>query len=259
MTNGTGQMRGFGSVIGLFLATFFTVPSTAQDSNISWGYNTYGIPGMVDMPVALGRADAELGFIVSSFANQNRITLTFQISERLSASFRYSLLYDVRPQPEAPIADYRFDRSFSFHYRLLDEGKIRPAVALGINDLLGTGIYAGEYLVLSKTLRPDVRVTAGLGWGRLGSHGSFTNPLTVSSIDLTLDLLMLVKAGSFSISRGFMAMLQFSAGLNGRLQIACVWLQNTRPMIRHAKTGRRLIIDHRSTLASLINTATALR
>jgi hypothetical protein len=181
MTNGTGQMRGFGSVIGLFLATFFTVPSTAQDSNISWGYNTYGIPGMVDMPVALGRADAELGFIVSSFANQNRITLTFQISERLSASFRYSLLYDVRPQPEAPIADYRFDRSFSFHYRLLDEGKIRPAVALGINDLLGTGIYAGEYLVLSKTLRPDVRVTAGLGWGRLGSHGSFTNPLSVIS------------------------------------------------------------------------------
>lgn len=179
MTNGTGWPKIFGSAICLLLAGSFATPVSAQDSNVSWGYNSFGVPGMIDMPVAFGREDAELGFIVSSFANQNRITLTFQISERLSASFRYSLLYDIRPQPTSPISEFRFDRSFSVHYRLLDEGRYRPAMAIGINDLLGTGVYAGEYVVLSKSLRPDLRATVGLGWGRLGSFGSFKNPLSV--------------------------------------------------------------------------------
>ncbi|MCU0803204.1 MAG: YjbH domain-containing protein [Rhodobacteraceae bacterium] len=131
------------------------------------------------MPTAFGHEDAEFAFIVSSFARQSRNTLTFQISPRLSAAFRYSLLYDVRPEPTSPVAEFRFDRSFSFQYRLIDEGRFRPAVAVGINDLLGTGIYAGEYVVFSKALRPDLRATLGVGWGRLGSFGSFENPLSV--------------------------------------------------------------------------------
>ncbi len=50
-------------------------------------------------------------------------------------------------------------------------------MAVGINDLVGTGTYGGEYLVASKTLTPRLRATAGLGWGRLGTYGGFANPL----------------------------------------------------------------------------------
>jgi len=151
----------------------------AQERGLSFGYNSYGIPGMIDMPTALGREDGELGFILSHFNNQTRQTLTFQISKRLSASFRYAQLYDVRADPGGAILPFRFDRSFSVQYRFMDEGRYRPAMAIGINDLVGTGIYGGEYIVATKTLTPKVRASLGLGWGRLGTQGGFTNPLAI--------------------------------------------------------------------------------
>ena len=59
---------------------------------IETGYNSYGYPGMIDMPVATSRPDGELAFTISSFAGQTRNTLTFQMLPRLSGSFRYSVL-----------------------------------------------------------------------------------------------------------------------------------------------------------------------
>ena len=37
---------------------------------IGTGYNSYGSPGLIDMPVATSRPDGELAFSVSSFAGQ---------------------------------------------------------------------------------------------------------------------------------------------------------------------------------------------
>ena len=174
--------------LALPLATSLAwTPALAQDRSLGHSLdrslardlNSFGIPGMIDMPTAFGRPDGELAMTASHFRNQTRMSLTFQISPRLSASFRYALLYDVRPYIDSEIWDFRFDRSFSLQYRLLDEGRYRPAVAVGLNDLVGTGIYAGEYLVASKTLSPRLRASLGIGWGRLGSYGGFSNPLGV--------------------------------------------------------------------------------
>lgn len=151
----------------------------AAQERLPGDYNTYGIPGLIDMPVAIGREDGELGFSVSHFNNQTRTSLTFQVSDRLSASFRYSFLYDIRSIPGGKLFPYIYDRSFSLHYRFMDEGRQMPALAIGINDLVGTGIYGGEYIVATKTLSPQLRASLGLGWGRLGSYGGFDNPLGV--------------------------------------------------------------------------------
>jgi len=145
------------------------------------GYNTYGYPGLIDMPSAYSRPDAELAFTSSHFKKQTRNTLTFQISPRLSGSFRYALLYDIRPNPTGPVSSYRFDRSFSVHYRVVDEDHRRPAVAVGLNDFLGTGLYSSEYVVASKQVGSSVRFTGGIGWGRLAGINSFKNPLSVLS------------------------------------------------------------------------------
>lgn len=157
------------------------LPSMAQERSLAWNYNSFGIPGLIDMPTAFGREDAELGLSVSHFRNHTRNALTFQISKRLSASFRYSLLHEIRASPiaGAHVYPFIFDRSFSVQYRLMDEGRYRPAVAIGLNDLVGTGIYGGEYLVASKSVTPRLRATIGLGWGRLGSYGGFRNPLGI--------------------------------------------------------------------------------
>ena len=158
-------------------AVLWAGPVSSQE--YGWGYNSYGAPGLIDMPAAHSRPDAELALALSHFRNQTRYGLTFQISDRLSASFRYAMLYDIRPQPGDAVVDYRFDRSFSVHYRIVDEAAFRPALAIGVNDIVGTGVYGGEYIAASKTLTPRLRATLGLGWGRLGSHNGFTNPLGI--------------------------------------------------------------------------------
>ena len=143
----------------------------AQDS-FDVRYSTYGLPGMVDMPTALSFPDSDLSVTVSDFGGTSRITGSFQVLPRVTGSFRYS-----RIQNYFGPNDDLFDRSFSLHVRLLEETRRRPALTLGVNDLIGTGVYASEYLVATKHLTPRLRVTGGLGWGRLGSNNGFTNPL----------------------------------------------------------------------------------
>ncbi len=65
-----------------------------------------------------------------------------------------------------------YDRSFDLRYQVLSETHNRPAVAVGLRDFMGTGLYGGEYIVATKSITPTLRLTGGLGWGRLGSHGS---------------------------------------------------------------------------------------
>ena len=139
-------------------------------------YNTYGAPGLIDMPIASSAPDAELAFSVSSFAGQTRNTLTFQASPRLSVSFRYADLDHILGQQDV-IYDTILDRSLALHYRLLDETARRPALAIGVADFVGTGIYSGEYMVATKSVRPDLAMTLGLGWGRFAGIGGFANPL----------------------------------------------------------------------------------
>ncbi|WP_233495387.1 YjbH domain-containing protein [Rhodosalinus halophilus] len=162
------------------MALLCAAPGPAQELPPEAGFNTYGTPGLIDMPTARSRRDGELAFTLSHFRNQTRSTLTFQVTPRLSASFRYANLYDIRPGgPDGAVVDFRFDRSFSLQYRLFEETATRPAVAVGLNDFLGTGLYSSEYVVASKTFSDRLRVTGGLGWGRLGTEGGFTNPLGI--------------------------------------------------------------------------------
>ncbi|MDO6588956.1 hypothetical protein DS901_13775 [Loktanella sp. D2R18] len=139
-------------------------------------YNTYGMPGLIDMSVASSAPDAELAFSVATFASRTRGSATFQLSDRMSVSLRYAQLRNLHDADGRPY-DQIFDRSFGLHYRLFDETTHRPAVAIGVNDFVGTGIYAGEYIVATKALSPQISGTLGLGWGRLASHGGFPHPL----------------------------------------------------------------------------------
>ncbi|MEP5155238.1 YjbH domain-containing protein [Planktotalea sp.] len=136
-------------------------------------HTTFGTPGLVEMPSAESAPDGEIGTTVSYFAGGLRTTLSFQITPRLSGSFRYATI--ERVFNGAPL----YDRSFDLRYRILDEGRYLPAVAVGFQDIIGTGIYAGEYVVATKHLTPQLAFSGGIGWGRFGSFNGFSNPLGV--------------------------------------------------------------------------------
>lgn len=183
--------------------------AAAEDTTRAWGYNSFGVPGLIDMPTAGSRPDAELNFNFFDFAGQSRISGTFQITPRLSAAFRYSILADYSG-PGGTL----YDRSFSVHYRFLDEGRLSPAIAIGLNDIVGTGVYAGEYVVASKTFSPRLRGTVGLGWGRLGSYGGFSNPLgAIADGFKTRPVNNFGKGGSFQPNLWFRGDAAFFGGL----------------------------------------------
>ncbi|WP_386685021.1 YjbH domain-containing protein [Loktanella sp. R86503] len=156
------------------LGCIVAVPVRAQTVTA----NTYGQPGLIDMPSAYVYPDGEIVLTSSHFTSNTRHTFAFQIAPRLMGSFEYSLLYNLLPNANSgKVYDYIFDRSFSLRYQILREGQYMPAVSAGLNDFLGTGIYAGEYVVATKKIGEALTATAGLGWGRLAGFGSFENPL----------------------------------------------------------------------------------
>jgi len=137
--------------------------------------NNYGGPGIIEMPSARMAPDGALSIGASYLRNIQHYNFSFQALPWLEADFRYSGLSHFAS--DFPVY---YDRSFAFKARLWDETNVLPAVALGINDIVGTGIYSGEYLVASKSLG-DFDASLGLGWGRQGSTGLFRNPFTLLS------------------------------------------------------------------------------
>jgi hypothetical protein len=136
---------------------------------------TYGTAGMIEMPSARMQRDGEMSVTADYFENTQRYALDMQFLPWLDASFRYSGLKNF--DPSFPIY---WDRSFGIKARLWDETDVFPAVALGINDVVGTGIYSAEYLVASKRFGP-VDASLGMGWGRMATAAQVRNPLTLLS------------------------------------------------------------------------------
>lgn len=122
------------------------------------------------MPSAEQQGDGFLSFDLSRFGVIARNTLQFQISPHLSGVFRYVDLHDydkhVR-QPDCSNADTYYDRNFDIIYQILKEGRFWPAITVGVQDFIGTGLFSAEYIVGTKALGPRLKMTGGVGpWGR---------------------------------------------------------------------------------------------
>ncbi|SNR45307.1 YjbH domain-containing protein [Paracoccus sediminis] len=126
--------------------------------------STYGLPGGIDTPTAETLPDGTLGATVSWSDYARRSNIVFQALPGLTTVLRYSRIDGINDYRDN---GYITDRSLDLRYQVLDEQGWRPALAVGLQDFLGTGVYSGEYIVATKTVTPSVRVSAGLGWGVL--------------------------------------------------------------------------------------------
>lgn len=139
----------------------------------------YGAPGLIDMPGAEMMPDGQFATTVAHFGGQTRMTLNFQAFPWMSVSFRY---HGIQNWNMYGFKTY-YDRNFDARFRLLREGRYRPAITMGLRDFSGTGLFGAEYFVASKQFRTPavwggardggrVIVTGGIGWGRLGSYNN---------------------------------------------------------------------------------------
>lgn len=161
------------------MAAFVLIPATGgptaaqAEPMIGTVMNRYGLPGIIDTPTAEAMPDATLGAALSWNELGNRTGLSFQILPRVTATLRYGK-FDSTEEERGFVRD----RSFDIRVLLLDEreGSWQPSVAVGLQDAIGTGFYSSEYVVATKTVTPRLRVSAGLGWGRLASSGGMGSP-----------------------------------------------------------------------------------
>ena len=131
------------------------------------------------MPTARFYDEASHGITLYDGTPDQKITLTSSPYNWLEASF-FDTNIQNRPYCSStydPVCsqDYK-DKGFNFKIRLKEEG-IFPAIAVGINDVAGTGYYSSEYIVASYGIN-NLDLHFGLGWGNLnGSKNKINNPL----------------------------------------------------------------------------------
>ena len=145
----------------LWFCIFFSTLAIASD---------YGTTGLIDIPSARMSSD---GFLTATSANSsktNSYALTYQATPWLETSFRYTGFLD-------PINDY--DRNYEVKMLLLEERDNLPQIAVGIRDLVGTGLWGSEYIVANKKIE-NFDFTVGLGWGSLAGEGDMKSLIYLS-------------------------------------------------------------------------------
>lgn len=174
-------------VIKLYISFFILILSIqlfaeeASDLNIyyenpnQYSNNAYGGIGLILTPNARFSEDGEFGFGFSSEVPFNRLYGKSQFFPWLEAVLRYT---------EETYRSYgnrggqtNKDKGIDFKFRLLKETEKMPQIALGLNDLGGTGRYSSEFLVASKRLQ-NFDLSFGMGWGRLAGANHFSNPIS---------------------------------------------------------------------------------
>ena len=137
------------------------------------GAADFGGAGLLDLPSARMRPDGALTLGTSQQDTEDIYSVTYQAFPWLEGTFRYVI---QNPGGKLGSQEANRDRSFEVKALLLEESALTPALALGLRDMLGTGVFSSEYLVASKRLgRADL--TFGMGWGRLASRNRLPNPV----------------------------------------------------------------------------------
>jgi hypothetical protein len=159
----------------LSAAAFLALSGVSAQAEMKPTLNFNGVAGLLDMPTGESMPDGSLSITSAHFGPISRTTMSFQITPRLSGSFRYMAIRDYDKYVSGPRPTY-YDRLFDLRYQLFFEGTYTPGVVIGMQDFIGTGLSSAEYIVATKTFGQRLKVSAGLGWGRLATYqpiGSF--------------------------------------------------------------------------------------
>ena len=136
-------------------------------------YNNHGHVGLINIPTARFFDEEVHGVTIYDGTPDQKITLTSNPYNWLEASFFYTNIQG-RPYPGFEYQDYK-DKGFNVKFKLKKEGYL-PAIAIGLNDFAGTGLYNSEYIVSSYGVN-NIDFHFGIGWGELSGDYNFKNPL----------------------------------------------------------------------------------
>lgn len=187
MTWGLDRLRGLRPWLLTGCALLLATPLSAAPQR---SLNDYGQIGLLQTPTARGGGTGTVGGGFGVFSPYRTLFFHVQPLDWIQGTFRYAEVTNrdysfveqipIEEQP-SEVSRHFTDKGVDLQIRLLEESEHFPALALGLMDVAGTGIFASEYLVASRRyFNWDFHL--GVGWGRLGSADDFGSPLsTVSS------------------------------------------------------------------------------
>jgi hypothetical protein len=163
----------------LILGGVSDASSASRNGQENWaGKGDFGGAGLIQTRTARSSSDGlfEVGY--STIYPYKRYYLTLQALPWLEGTFRYT---EIKNRLYSQFSSFSGrqtfkDRGADISIRLLEETKLYPAIALTLQDGLGTGQFSGEYLSATKRFY-DIDLTGGIAWGYGARANQMKNPL----------------------------------------------------------------------------------
>ena len=162
-------------IFKIYLIIVFLFQTELKGDSFEYNsYNNHGVIGLINMPTARFYDEQSHGLTIYDGTPDQKITLSSSPYDWLEASLFYTNIQGL-PYPGYEYQDYK-DKGFNVKVRLKEQGNF-PAVAIGVMDIAGTGLYSSEYIITSYGIN-NIDMHFGLGWGTLnGSKDTIKNPL----------------------------------------------------------------------------------
>ena len=184
----------------------FDISSSVEDyypKKLEPTYSNYGITGILEMPNArmMDEGSMRIGFS-SSYPNEYTYISATPFSW-LEASYKYTEQKNLLYGPSSYSGNQTLkDKGFDLKIKLVNESYFVPEVAIGWNDLAGTGRFSGEYISATKRIK-NADITIGYGWGALGQDQNTRNPLLSISEDFRNRDSLAGQGGAFNKDNWF--------------------------------------------------------
>lgn len=152
----------------VFLLTpqFLKAQSLSYDADREAGsFGSFGGVGLLEMRNARFSEDGQLAIGIGHQGGTQKYYTSWQATPWLETTLRFS---------DHNNANDGIDKAIDIKIRLSEEAKYRPSIAIGLQDLLGDGVYGGEYIVASKKIS-NFDVSAGFGFGNLAGRSRLYN------------------------------------------------------------------------------------
>ena len=157
--------------------------------------------------------EASLRFNFSASYPNEFTSLTATPFNWLEATYRYAEIKNQKYGPSSYSGNQTLkDKGFDIKARILNETYLMPAVALGLRDIAGTGLFSSEYIVSSKKYK-FIDLSIGIGWGVLGADNNISNPFENLDDSFRLRNDSTGQGGSFSLKNWFSGPASLFGGL----------------------------------------------
>ena len=128
-----------------FVIIFLTPNILSADNYIYNSFNNHGVVGLINTPTARLYDEGVHGLTLYSGDPDQKITLSSSPYDWLEASFFYMNISEIVQCRQGTTGKvfcqgYK-DKGFNLKFKLKEEGKL-PAIAIGLNDFAGTGVYS---------------------------------------------------------------------------------------------------------------------